>query len=57
MDIKDYIRKLLLILKTSEIPIDEINFKVGFLRLQNIYYYEPCLQFVREKFLRKKQNT
>ncbi len=57
MDLKDYIQELLLIMKVSEIPINEINAKVGLLRLQDICLYEPCLQYAREKFLRKTKKS
>ena len=53
MDYKDYMKRMLLVVKISELPIDDINAEIGFLRLQNICYYEPCLQYVREKYLRK----
>lgn len=54
MDFKDYINRMLLIIKISKLPIDDINAEIGFLRLQNIDYYEPCLQYIKEKFLRKE---
>ena len=47
MDFKDYIKNMLLIVKISALPIDDINAEVGFLRLQNICLYEPCLQYTK----------
>jgi len=51
MDFIDYIERSLLILKIYDLPLDDINAKVGFLRLQKICLYKSCLQYVIEKFL------
>ena len=54
MESKDYISLLFLISRTLENPLDDINFTIGFLRLQDIKLYEPYLQYNIQKVLRKR---
>jgi hypothetical protein len=54
MDFVEYLGELLLIMKTSKAPINEMNVYIGLLRLQDIELYEPCLQYAREKARRKR---
>jgi hypothetical protein len=54
MDFKEYMNRMILLVKISMLPIDDINAQIGLLRLRDICQYEPCLQNIKEKFLVKK---
>ncbi len=54
-ELKSYLKFLYQISEISKYPIDDINFRVGFLRLQDLCLYEPYLKYAIEKSLKKKK--